>query len=80
MLKIFQKFCESDVEFRESFAKSLEISQYFAKINNFIFAKFREIQNNFVKISWFAKFLKWCLAATLPKMLNAKCKTKSSNR
>ena len=37
----------------------------FAKINDFIFPKFREIQNIFVKISCFAKFLKWCFAATL---------------
>ena len=29
---------------------------YFAKIYEFIIAKFREIQNNFVKISGFAKF------------------------
>ena len=44
--KIFYNFCEN-------FAKSIE---NVAKINDFTFAKFREIQNNFVKISCFANF------------------------
>ena len=41
--------------FLKSFAKLI---WNFAKINNFIFAIFRKIQNNFVKISCFAKFFK----------------------
>ena len=43
---ISRKFRENNKEFRKNFAK----------INDFIFAKFREIQNNLVKISCFAKF------------------------
>ena len=46
--------------------KKLEFRENFAKINDFIFAIFREIQNNVVKISWFAKLLKCCFASTLP--------------
>ena len=38
---------------------------YFSKIYGFISAKFREIQNNLVQISCFAKFWKCCFAATL---------------
>ena len=52
---ISRKFRENNKEFRKNFAK----------INDFIFAKFREIQNNLVKILCFANFLKCCFAATL---------------
>ena len=52
------------MEIHENFAKLI---RNFAKVNDFIFAKFREIQTNVVKISCFAKFLKCCFAATLTK-------------
>ena len=48
------KFYEIDWEFQENFAKIID----------FIFVNFRKIQNNFVEISCFAKFLKCCLAAS----------------
>ena len=50
------------LEFRENLAKLIRI---WAKIHHFIVAKFREIQNNFVKVSCFSKFWKLCFAATL---------------
>ena len=57
------KFYEIDWEFQENFAK----------IIYFIFVKFREIQNNFVEISCFAKFLKCCFVATLHLLSPAFC-------
>ena len=42
-----------------------KFSKNFIKIFDFIFAKFSEIKNNFVKISCFAKFFKCSFAATL---------------
>ena len=45
------------------------ISRNFCEIFNFVFCKifleFREIQNNFVKILCFAKFVQRCFAATI---------------
>ena len=42
-----------------------EIFLEFREIYDFIFAKFRKSQINFVKISCFARFLKCCFTATL---------------
>ena len=46
--------------------KKIGISRKFGKNQRFYFAKFSEIQNNFVKISCFAKLLKCYFASTLP--------------
>ena len=52
LTKLFE-FREIYLEFRKN---DWELRKNFAKIDDFIFAKFRAIQNNFVKITCFAKF------------------------
>ena len=47
-----------------------EIFLEFREIYDFIFAKFRKSQINFVKISCFARFLKCCFTATLCALCN----------
>ena len=63
MLLVFEKFF---LKFLRKCRKiNLEFRENFAKINDFIFTKFREIQNYFVKFLCFSKFLKCCFTATL---------------
>ena len=66
--KISQNLFGISRKFRET---NKEFCKNFAKINDFIFAKFRNkkiskiSRNNLVKILCFANFLKCCFAATL---------------
>ena len=65
--KIFQNFSKNFSKFICSFAKLIRnFAKISWKIKDFILAKFHEIQNNFVNILCFAKFLKCCFTATLP--------------
>ena len=63
--KLFKKYFIVFTIFSQNLFGISRNSQSISRKSTMIFAKFREIKNNFVNILCFAKFKKCCFAATL---------------